>query len=192
MSTETTNRNKTIEFHYNSTNPFIAPIVEHVYDSKSRKIIGHSWQDVIDKGSGEINKQKILVLGEQKVLDNQQYCKLYMGQMRSFFGLSKKTLITLEYIMDNIKYGEDKICLYYPDLQQKLGLIRSTMYGCINQLLKVGILARANTPACFYINPAVVFKGDRIAIVQQFIRDTIPNQYELDTMIVDDGQESIE
>lgn len=177
--------NKTMEFKYNSINPFIGPIIEHVQDSKHRKVIGHSWQEVLDKPTGTLNKQKILVLGEQRVVDDEQYCKLYMGQMRSFFGLSKKSLLILEYIMDNIKYGEDRICLYYPDIQQKIAIIRSTMYGCLNQLLKVGIIARASTPGCYYINPAVVFKGDRIAIVQQFIRESAPSQYQMDTMTVD-------
>lgn len=181
MSPKTENENKTkeMEYQYNSSNPFLAPIVEHIEDSKHRKVIGQSFQDVIDKPTGAISKQKILVLGEQKVVDNEQYCKLYMGQIRSFFGLSKKALMMLQYIMDNIKYSDDKICLYYPHLQESLGLIKSTMYGCVNQLLKAGIIARASTPGCYYINPAVVFKGDRIAIVQQFVRNNIPNEYDL-------------
>lgn len=182
MSTKIDKQNKTTEFEYNSTNPFLASIVEHIQDSKHRKVAGHSWQDVVDKSTGAINKQKVLVLGDQKVVDKQEYAKVYMGEIGRFFGLSKKALLLLDYIMKNINYGEDKICLYYPDVQSSLGLIRSTMYSCISQMLQAQIIAKASTNNCYYINPAVVFKGERIAIVKQFIVDSVPSQYDLDTM----------
>lgn len=185
MSTKLANQNKTEGFEYNSSNPFIASIVEHIEDSRHRKVIGHSFQDVVDKPTGNLTKQKILVLGEQKIVDKQEYSKLYMGEIGRFFGLSKKALLLLDYIMTNIKYGEDKICLYYPDVQDRLKLIRSTMYSCISQMIKAQIIAKASTNGCYYINPAVVFKGERIALVKQFICDNIPSQYDLEHMVED-------
>lgn len=180
MSTDTNTKNSTLQYH--SINPFISGIVEHVGDSKSRKVIGHSFQDVVDKPTGNVSKQKILVLGEQKIVDKQEYTKLYMGEIQRFFGLSKGSLKLVDYIMKNIKYGEDRICLYYPDVKEKLDMIKTTMYASIRQLIKVDIIARASTPGCYYINPAVVFKGDRIAIVRQYTIDSTPSQYELDTV----------
>lgn len=183
MSTKIDKQNKTQEFEYNSTNPFLASIVEHIQDSKHRKIAGHSFLDVVDKTTGNVNKQKVLVLGDQRIVDKQEYAKVYMGEIGRFFGLSKKALLLLDYIMKNIKYGDDKICLYYPDVQERLGLIRSTMYSAIAQMLQAQIIAKASTNGCYYINPAVVFKGERIAIVKQFIMDSVPGQYELDVMM---------
>lgn len=183
MSTDNSTDNQTkSELRYHSINPFISEIVEHVTDSRSRKVIGHSFQDVVDKPTGNTLKQKILVLGEQKVVDKQEYAKVYMGEIQRFFGLSKGSLKLVDYIMKNIKYGEDRICLYYPDVKDKLSMIKTTMYASIRQLIKVSIIARASTPGCYYINPAVVFKGDRIAIVRQYAMDSIPTQYEMDTM----------
>jgi predicted transcriptional regulator len=91
--------------------------------------------------------------------------------------------------MDNIRYGEDRICLYYPDVKERLNMIKSTMYSSIKQLLTKGLIAKANRAGCYYINPAIVFKGDRIMMVQQYIKDTVPNQYTLDTMQHDEIQD---
>lgn len=178
---ENNDKNQTdIIMQYHSANPFISKIVEHIEDSKRRKVIGHSFQDVINDGT--VSKQKILVLGEQKVVDKQEYAKVYMGEIQRFFGLSKSTLRLLDYIMENIRYGEDRICLYFPDIKNKMLITKGVMYSAIRQLIKTAIIARASTPGCYYINPAVVFKGERIAIVKQFIMDSTPTQYELDTM----------
>ena len=179
---ETMNRNQTSSEVYHSSNPFITPIVQQIQDSKNRKIVGHSFQDVVDTGTGNIMKQKILVLGEQKVVDKQEYSKLYMGQIQRFFGLSKSCLRLLDYIMDNIRYGEDRICLFYPDVKEKLDISKGIMYSSIRKLIEVDIIARANTKGCYYINPAVVFKGDRVALVQQWVVDSTPSEYEMETM----------
>lgn len=182
MSADTTAEKRTMEFNYNSTNPFLSGIVEYIGDSKHRKVVGHSFQDVVDKPTGNVSKQKILVLGEQKVVDKQEYSKVYLGELRRFFGLSKKALTLLDYIMENIKYGEDRICIYYPDVKDKIGMVKTTMYGCIKQMLTVNMIAKANTPGCYYINPAVMFKGERITIVIDYIRDHVPTQYDMDSM----------
>lgn len=180
---EKTDKNQTSDsLVYHNANPFMSKIVEHIDDSKHRKVIGHSFQDVVDVPTGNITKQRILVLGEQKVVDKQEYAKLYMGEIQRFFGLSKSTLKMLDYVMQNIRYNEDRICLYYPDVKNRLGVTKGVMYSSIRQLIKTDIIARASTPGCYYINPAVVFKGDRIAIVRQYMMDSTPTQYELDTM----------
>ena len=105
-----------------------------------------------------------------------------MGEMKRFFGLSRSSLLMLDYVMETIKYNQDRICIHYPDVKEKLSMHKGTMYAAIKQMLKVNILARADNPGCYYINPAVVFKGERITIIQQYVRDIIPTQYELDTM----------
>ena len=182
MSADTTAEKRTMEFQYNSVNPFLSSVIEYIEDSKHRKVVGHSWQDVVSKGTGEINKQKILVLGEQKIVDTQEYSKVYMGSLSKFFGLSKKALVMLNYIMENIRYNEDRICLYYPDVKDKTGMVKTTMYSSIKQMLKCNMIAKASTPGCYYINPAVMFKGERITIVLDYIRDQVPSQYDIDNM----------
>ena len=192
MGADTTAEKRTMEFQYNSVNPFLSSVIEYIEDSKHRKRVGHSFQDVVDKSTGAVNKQKILILGEQKVVDTQEYSKVYMGSLSKFFGLSKKALVMLDYIMENIKYGEDRICLYYPDVKDKTGMVKTTMYSSIKQMLRVNMLAKASTPGCYYINPAVMFKGERITIVMDYIRDKIPSQLDMDAMVEDITEEEVQ
>jgi hypothetical protein len=179
MSTEISNQKTTGELRYNSTNPFLSGIVEYVEEGKSRKVVGHTWQDIVDKPTGDTKKQKVLILGEQKVVDTQEYSKVFMGEIKRFFGLSKSSLLLLDYIMENIRYNQDRICLYYPDIKERLSMHKGTMYAAIKQMITVNIIARASTPGCYYINPAVVFKGERLTVVQEYIRSSVPSELEI-------------
>ncbi len=74
-----------------------------------------------------------------------------------------------EYIMSNICYSHDRICILPGDVKEKLNLSRSGCYRGILQLLEAGVIAKADQEGCYFLNPTVAFKGDRITLIKQWI-----------------------
>ena len=46
---------------------------------------------------------------------------------------------------------------------------RTGCYRALLQLLEVGIIAKADQEGCYFINPTIAFKGDRITLIKQYI-----------------------
>ncbi len=171
QDTETKGKTETIDkvvHKYHSRNPFIKDVAVHIQSSHRRKIVGSKWQDVMDTDTGELSKQKITVFGEKKQVDKQSYMKLFIGEIKRFFDLSKTSMKLLEYIMDNIRWNKDKICMHQPTIMDDMKISRTTCYRSMIQLLDAGIIAKADTDGCYYVNPTVVFKGDRIILYTEY------------------------
>lgn len=152
---------------YHDRNPFIEKIAVHISEKQYRKVAGSSYQTVLTD-SGELEQQKILVLGKKKLVDRQEFYKLYTGEIKSFFNLSPTTMKLFDYIMKQIQYNKDRVCLYQADVMDALKISRATCYRCIIQLLDASIIARAEVDTCFFVNPNIAFKGDRIALWKEY------------------------
>lgn len=153
---------------YHERNPFIGEVAIHIEETQRRKVMGTSYQDVVVQETGETTKQKISIFGEKKKVDKQQYMKLFLGQIKKFFELSKTSMKLLDYIMEQIRYNKDRICLHQPTVMDELKISRTTCYRSIVQLLDAQIIAKADTEGCFFVNPTVVFKGDRLVLWKEY------------------------
>lgn len=168
-STQTETKLTFKAYKYHTENPFISEVIEHISDKRYRKAVGCTYQQVLNEESGELENQKIFVLGEQKKVDKQEYYKVFYGAIKNFFQLSKSTMTLFEYIMTNICYSHDRICILSGDVKEKIGMSRSGCYRGILQLLEAGVIAKADQEGCYFINPTIAFKGDRITLIKQYI-----------------------
>lgn len=160
------------EFGYNEINPYLPAVVEHISEKKYRKASGIKWEQVLNEDTGELERRQNLILGQQKKVDSQEWYKVFNGTIKRFYGLNPATMDVFEYIMENIRYNTDKICIPPADIITNSKMSISTYYRSIVQLLNAQILAKAEKEGCYYINPAIAFKGDRITVVEQYIKDT--------------------
>ncbi len=156
------------DYIYHTENPFLSEVIEHISDKRYRKAVGHKFQQVLNEGTGELEDQKVFILGEQKQVDKQEYYKVFYGAIKTFFQLSKGTMSLFEYIMTSITYSHDRICILHGDVKEKIGMSRSVCYRSVLQLLEVGIIAKADREGCYFINPTIAFKGDRIMLVREY------------------------
>lgn len=164
-----TNHPKPLNFNvlpYNSTNPFINQVVDSIKTKNSKKTIGTQWREVLDQTTGELKKEQILVLGENKKVDQAEWYKMYNSSIASFYDLPKSCMKIFDFIMKTINFDEDKVCLHPKKLEQELNLSIVTVYKALSLLIDRKIIAKADTPTCYFINPNIAFKGDRILLIQ--------------------------
>lgn len=157
-------------YPYHNISPFIGNVIEQVTPSKTRKVAGFKWQDVLNEDTGELEKQHMMVLATRKEVDSREFIKIYQGQLKGFYGLSKSSFAIVDYIMQNIKYSEDRVCLFVPDLIDVTGLGYTTVYRSISQLIEKKMLAKADRSGCYFINPQIFFKGDTITLINQYVK----------------------
>lgn len=170
-NTEQNENMEKVTHPYNSYNPFIEDVVEHITETKRRKISGSVMQDIVNKATGEVNPTRMLVLGDVKVVDSTEFYKVYIGEIKSFFNLTSSSMQLFEYIMKNIQYGKDRVCMTVSIIKADIGMKTATTYRAIDQLLDRKIIAKAEVNGCYFINPKIAFKGDRITLVKQFVNE---------------------
>ncbi len=158
-------------FDYHSINPFITGVVEQITPSKTRKVAGWKWQDVLNQDTGELETQHMMVLATRREVDNREFVKIYYGQFKEFYGLSKSSFTLIDYIVKNIRYSNDRICLLVSDIIEQTGLSYTTVYRSLSQLLERKILAKAEKIGCYFINPQIFFKGDTITLINQYVKN---------------------
>lgn len=159
------------KYPYHSNNPFLNAVIQQITEKKTRKIAGFKFQDVVDLDTGQVEKQTMMVLGESRHVDKAEFAKVFRDGFKFFYGLSEASLKLVDYISENIKYNNDKICLIVSDIIEQKAMGYTTVYRSITQLLEKKLLAKADMTGCYYINPQVFFKGDRLVLVKQYIRE---------------------
>ncbi|MES2382428.1 MAG: replication/maintenance protein RepL [Bacteroidota bacterium] len=163
-------------YPFHSSNPFLSGIVDDIVVKKTRKAAGFKFQDVVDQDTGEVNTQTMLVLSTRKEVDKSEFAKVFRNQFAMFYGLSKSSLDLMDYISDNIRYNNDRICIVIVDVVEQKKMGYSTVYRSITQLIEKKLLAKADMTGCYYINPQIFFKGDRIILLNEYIKKDAKNK----------------
>lgn len=116
-------------------------------------------------------------------VDETQFAKVYLSQFSAFWELSKPAIRVFGYILTVLKPDQDR---FYFDMETCLEYTKYTqtnniMTGLTN-LIECGIIARSTRHWIYYINPLVMFNGDRVTFAKTFIKKkqgNNPNQMNL-------------
>ncbi|WP_431225745.1 hypothetical protein ACQ86O_15645 [Serratia sp. L9] len=111
-------------------------------------------------------------------VDKEEFIKLYTSQIKAYFDLTKTAykvfFIFLRIYQDAI--GKDHFylsCKKAMSLAEKLDhfvLSESIFYRGIKELIEKRIIAKTNEKNWYFINPAIVFNGDRARFVSEIIK----------------------
>lgn len=150
-------------------NPFLdQDEVIRVNSGKKKAIIGQSKSHAIaNLDTGEISGSMVMM--EERTVDKEQFVKLFTSEIRALFDLSKSGIKVFGYIVENLKPGDDKIYIYLPHLMEYCNYkAKNRAYVGLGELVKSNILAASEMPNFWYVNPKIVFNGDRIAFIKAY------------------------
>ncbi|HFZ1237779.1 TPA: hypothetical protein ACIJTO_005092 [Klebsiella pneumoniae] len=123
-------------------------------------------------------------------VDKEEFIKLYTSQIKAYFDLTKTAykvfFIFLRIYQDAI--GKDHFylsCKKAMSLAEKIDhfvLSESIFYRGIKELIEKRIIAKTNEKNWYFINPAIVFNGDRARFVSEIRKkkETMEEQSEND------------
>ena len=118
---------------------------------------------------------------EQKHRDSEQFVKLFTSHIALTFDLNAagiKAFTVLMWAVQHTSLGKDIVMLNKVALDdfleahdQSIKLSVATFWRGLANLTKTKIIAKHVNQGCYFINPSLVFNGDRIAFTSLIERD---------------------
>jgi len=177
---------KVTDFQKFRENPFVEKAVQDIKIIKKTQVIkardrAEIQMIVSDAGEVEGYSQFLRFIEVEEA----QFAKLYLSQFSAFWDLSKPAIRVFGYIINVLKPKSDSFilrmepCLEYTGYKHR----KDVMTG-ISSLIENGVVARSEYGDEYFINPLVVFNGDRVTFAKTYIKrkrshDPNPNQTNL-------------
>lgn len=172
-------------FPQNTKNPFLKQAILEV----DRHIV-HKWKNtagsdqkaislVIDPDSGEIVGQTTFM--RQIEVDEDKFTKLYLTQFQVFFDLTTAGIRVFGYVMTCMKPKNDMIyfdrdeCMEYTKYKSV-----ESVYRGLTELLNAGIIARGKNDNVYFINPLIIWNGDRARFVTEYVKKSKKKKKQLE------------
>jgi hypothetical protein len=161
------------------TNPLIDP---HEITVKRRRVKTGNNRSLVDPITGELHGVAAIYTVEDK--DDAEFVKVFSDGVKAAFGLSKTASRVFHIVLDQYQstpmHGgyADSVYLAWFDgglSGQSIGMTDRTFQTGLKELLAKGFLA-PRSPNLFWVNPALFFKGDRVAFVKEYRRQTTAHQ----------------
>lgn len=165
---------KLSSFPKNEENPFMTQAIEGIENNIVKKYKSNTGSDkkgvVIscDTETGEVFKTSFI---RQVEVDEQQFAKLYLSNFAAFFDLSQAAIRVFGYILTCLKPKQDMFifrlekALNYAGYSSKV-----TIYKALGELTKAEIIARGPIENFWFINPMIVFNGDRVTFAKTYVK----------------------
>jgi intergrase/recombinase len=152
-------------------NPFIEEAVQNINVVKKTQTIRAKNKEEIqmivsgDEVTGHSAFMRFVEVDEEK------FAKLYLSQLSALWDLSKPSIRVFSYILTKLVpkksdfYFQIEDCLEYT----KYSSANSVLTG-MSELIEAGIIARTRYHYQYFINPLIVFNGDRVTFAKTYIK----------------------
>ena len=170
------------EFEVYYENPFLKQAVEQVQKNIVKKYKTANKTDekavlqAFDPKSGEVLGHTQFV--RQIEVDEEQFAKIYLSNFSAFFDLKPQAIKVFGYILNQLIPNRDEFFFILDECMEYTGYKSDTSVRIgLTNLLENKIIARGRKEYFYYINPMVVFNGNRITFAKTYVKkkkNTIP------------------
>jgi hypothetical protein len=166
----TTQKQKGFEKH--TENPFKGFALVHSTKKASYQVSDRNISIVNDETGDRISEATHMSTFYK--VDSAKFTKLYEGGLQAIFALKSPGMKVLKIVLQELsqKPGTDQISLSY--IQAKDEIKQSTYTRGVRELVDAKIIAPAFVPARWYINPAIIFNGDRLVLTARYEKEMKP------------------
>jgi hypothetical protein len=148
-------------------NPFIEPILSMKIKNKIVQI--SSTPNMVVNSSGEyMGDSKMIVT---RKVDKEEFVKVFKDQLTIIFELSKTAQRVLTYFIKMLGINEDYVIFDKNKAKLYSGLNSTvSIYTGLTELIQKNVIARSNLTQVYFINPAILFNGDRLVVVNAWMK----------------------
>lgn len=166
-------------------NPF-ANGVFNIEKGKKSVIAGSTKQVLVDIDTGQI--EGITLMHKYKEVDKEQFVKLYIDEVASLFELSRTGLRVFGFVLKALRINSAEIYIDISELMVFCGYKqKNQVYKGLAELIANKIIAMSVRPNLWFINPSIIFNGDRVVFAKEYrIKDTTKKVKQLNAF---DGKE---
>lgn len=162
-----------------SSNPFLIQTIAsaNIGNKQLHFAVGRD-ETVVNTATGALNETQA-AFKLTKVVDKSKFVMLYMALMNDFFKFSKSSQKLVRAILNEVSESgiqKDSIYLNLDVVQDYLKShnesIGKTSYSkAIKDLIASSLIAESNRPNIWFINPAMIFNGDRASFITELIKE---------------------
>lgn len=151
-------------------NPFLDAMIVQTRDKRLTVARG---SHIVDLGTGEV--EGVTEIAQVIQVDREQFVKLFVKDLATWFDLTKtaqKTLVIVMRAMAARSINRDTLIL---DWDESFGQPKASFFRGVHELIEQQVMARAKLPGLYYVNPALIFNGDRARFIKEYrVRKTTP------------------
>ena len=141
-------------------------------ESLSSQLNNNTRSRTIYKGKNVefINNTEFCEVNFKKIVDRTQFIKVFKDSLKTILALSTTAQKVLWYIIDNVPKEKPFVYLDYKECMDNVGFkTRKSVYDGVIELLEKGILTRSSNSKKYWVNPLVIFNGNRITFINDYI-----------------------
>lgn len=166
------------DFEKNKENPFLKQAIQEINESIVKKYKSASGTDqrailqAYDPNTGETLGHTSFI--RQIEVDEQEFVKFYLRDFKAFYGLTEKAFRIFGYILTKLIPNRDEFiflleeCMNFTTYQSK-----RPIYAGLTELIQAEIIARGRTEVFYYINPMVIFNGNRVTFTKTYVKKSV-------------------
>jgi hypothetical protein len=148
-------------------NPFLSDEVLKLDTVKKTVIAGSTKKILVDTDTGEA--EGMTMIHRYKEVDKTQFVKLFIQEVESLFDLSRSGLKVFGFVLQSMRINTDEIYISMPQLMAFCGYKQKNQaYKGLSELMANKIIAMSQNPNLWFVNPNIVFNGDRVAFVKEY------------------------
>ena len=157
------------DFPQADVSPYESSLKKRLNEVTSRKVLSFGNARVeLEKYQNNITAQIALT---QKV-DRETFIKVFRDSIRYIAQLSRTAQAVLWYIMDNLPKDKSYVVIDNMTVMDFCGFkTRKSVREGVVELLDKNFLTRTTVPKKFWVNPLIVFNGNRITYANEYILD---------------------
>jgi len=168
-------RIRDIEYSPNA-NPLIEP---QQIELKRRRVSTGVKRDLVDAQTGEITHAATIHVVEER--DDAEFVKVFAAGVKAIYDLTKTGYRVFQCILEEYQRTPmtggyaDTIYLIWFDgglSGRDINMSEATFNRGLRELLSKGFIS-PRTPSVYWINPALFFKGDRVAFIREYRRKRV-------------------
>lgn len=165
---------KLSEYKRNEENPFVSQAIDKIQNNivKKYKTSAKTGEKAILKAvdeNGEIMGHTQFI--RQIEVDEEQFAKLYLANFSAFFDLKPSALKVFGYILSQLIPNKDYFYITHKGALEHTGYKnKASLYSGLASLVQNGIIARGHNEYHYFINPMVVFNGNRITFAKTYVK----------------------
>jgi hypothetical protein len=153
-------------------NPFMKPLSTEIRGKKKfYNVI--SKNDLIVTTEGEIRQGMGVEHKVVKIADDAEFVKVFRDGVSGIYDLNTPGKKVFGYLLDVVQANPntDRIYLFFMDaMEEPWSISKPVFFRGLAELLLKNFIARSYAPNMFYLNPAMIWNGDRFRFVQEYIR----------------------
>ena len=160
-------------------NPFMEKAIEEVNGHIVRKYkntAGYGKKAVlqaINPNTGEILGHTTFI--RQMEVDEDKFTKLYLANFNAFYELGKQAMKVFGYILEQLVPNQDMFTFFIDECMEYTKYsTKKPIYKGLADLVGSEIIARGPSDINYFINPLIIFNGNRITFAKTYVKKRKP------------------